>query len=138
MNELKLIVRTPQKVVVETFATSVRVLTETGHVGLRPKMEAVVLAVETGLVLVYQSDAILFVGTTGGLLMCDGQMLTLLTPLAVAATNEEAVVNDLQRELDHPQSELEVRKAISSIQSRIVNELREDRRRRDKRSEGGP
>ena len=71
---LKLIVRTPRWVVVETEARSLRVLTETGQVGLRPNMEPVILTVEPGLALVHQADGFTFVGTAGGLLKCDGKV----------------------------------------------------------------
>jgi F0F1-type ATP synthase epsilon subunit len=131
MNEhLKLIVKTPQAVVVDTSAQSVRVLTETGHVGFRPRTEDVILAIEPGLILVHRESSTLFVGTAGGLLTCDGAMITILTPLAVAEENEAAVMRELEKQLDQPKAELEVRTTINNIQTGILNELNEDRRRR--------
>ena len=127
---LKLIVRTPRGAVVEAEARSIRVLTETGQVGLRPKMEAVILTVEPGLVLVHREDSSLFVGTAGGLLKCDGKLATLLTPLAVAAENQESVMRELQQQLSEPREELEVRNTINNIQSSILTEITDDRRRR--------
>ena len=127
---LKLIVRTPRGAVVEAEAHSIRVLTETGQVGLRPRMEAVILTVEPGLVLVHREDSFLFVGTAGGLLKCDGKLATLLTPLAVAAENQESVMRELQQQLSEPREELEVRNTINNIQSSILSEITDDRRRR--------
>ena len=127
---LKLIVRTPREVVVETDARSIRVLTETGHVGLRPKMESVILTVEAGLALVHRENSFLFLGTAGGLLKCDGTVATLLTPLAVAAENQESVMRELQKQLSEPKAELAVRTTINNIQSSILTEITDDRRRR--------
>ena len=127
---LQLIVRTPRAIVVETEARAIRVLTETGHVGLRPKMEPVILPIEPGLALVHREDSSLFVGTAGGLLKCDGTVATLLTPLAVAAEDQEAVMQELQQQLSEPKAELEVRTTIDTIQSSILNEIADDRRRR--------
>jgi len=135
---LKFIVRTPRAVVVETDARSIRVLTETGHVGLRPKMEAVILTIEPGLALVRRDGSFLFVGTAGGLLKCDGAVATLLTPLAVAAENQDSVMRELQQQLSEPQAELEVRSTIDNIQSSILSEITDDRRRRAGSPEVGP
>ncbi len=137
-SSLKFIVRTPRQIVVETQARSIRVLTETGHVGLRPKMEAVILTVEPGLVLVQREDSMLFVGTSGGLLKCDGVVATLLTPLAVAAKNQESVMRELQMQLRQPKAELEVRTTINNIQSSILTEITDDRRRRSNHPGVGP
>jgi F0F1-type ATP synthase epsilon subunit len=127
---LKLLVKTPQSAVVDTEAHSIRVLTETGHVGLRSRMEDIILAVEPGLVLVYREGSTLYVGTAGGLLTSDGALVTILTPLAVAEENEAAVMRELKKQLAQPSAELEVRTTINNIQTGILNELNEDRRRR--------
>jgi F0F1-type ATP synthase epsilon subunit len=126
---LKLIVRTPGSIVLETDARSIRVLTETGHVGLRPRMEAVILTIEPGLVFVHRNDGLLFIGTAGGLLKCDGKVATLLTPLAVAAEDQASVMRQLQQQLSQPKAELEVRNTINNIQSSILTEITDDRRR---------
>ncbi len=55
---------------------------------------------------------------------------TILTPLAVAEENEEAVMRELQKQLDQPTAELEVRTTINNIQTGILNESNEDRRSR--------
>ena len=56
--QLKLMVRTPREVVVELRVSSIRVPTETGQVGVRPRAEPLVLAVEPGLVLVRREDTL--------------------------------------------------------------------------------
>ena len=49
---VRFVVCTPHEVVFDAEVRSVRVPTETGHVGIRPRMEALVLPVEAGLLLV--------------------------------------------------------------------------------------
>ena len=80
--------------------------------------------------LVHLEDSCLFVGTAGGLLECDGAVATLLTPLGVAAENQESVMHELQQQLSEPKSELEVRTSIDNIQSSILTEITDDRRRK--------
>ena len=135
MNLLQVIVRTPVGEVIKTDAHSVRVSTETGQVGLRPKMERLILAVEPGLMLVHRTDSTLFVGAAGGLVTCDGHVARLLTPLAVSGTDEPTVMAELTKQLQQPSAELEVRKTINNIQSNILNELKEDRCRRYRQAE---
>jgi F0F1-type ATP synthase epsilon subunit len=132
---LHLVVRTPRRVVLETAARSIRVLTQTGHVGLRPKMESILLTVEPGLALVYYGDRTLFVGTAGGLLKCDGTEAVLMTPLAVSAEDQEHVMNELQRQLSEPKVELEVRSTINNIQTSILTEFTDERRQRARNPE---
>jgi F0F1-type ATP synthase epsilon subunit len=122
---LKLLVRTPQAVVLEVDASSLRVPTETGQVGVRPRIEPLVLAVEPGLVLVRHGHAVTFVGTAGGLLRCNGKEATLLTPLAVVGDDEEGVLEALEEALARPSAELEARATISRLQTSILRELRE-------------
>ena len=128
MNTLQVIIRTPLQEVVRMDVESLRVITETGQVGLRPRMESVVLAVEPGLAILHPVDGILFVGTAGGLLRCDGRMAMLLTAVAVAARDEQAVIAALTSQLEQPTAEMEIRNMINNIQTSILNELKEDRR----------
>ena len=121
---LRLIVRTPREVVLELDATSLRVPTESGQVGMRPRVEALVLAVEPGLVLVRHGDSLHFIGSAGGLLRCDGKRASLLTPLAVAGKDEDEVMTALEQALAQPNVELEARVTLSRFQSRILRELR--------------
>lgn len=122
--ELKLIVRTPREAVLEQIVSSIRVPTESGDVGLRPRMEPLVLAVEPGLALVRRGDTFEFVGTAGGLLRCDGTTATLLTPLAVAGDDEDSVVDAIEDALAQPSVELEARATLGRLQNSILHELR--------------
>lgn len=122
---LKLIVQTPREAVLELDASSLRVPTESGQVGVRPRVEALVLAVEPGLVLVRQDDSFRFIGTAGGLLRCDGERASLLTPLAVAGTDEDYILAALERALAQPNIELEARAMLNRLQSSILRELRQ-------------
>jgi len=136
--QLHLVVRTPREIVVDLQVTSIRVPTETGQVGVRPRVEPLVLAVEPGLVLLRREDTYEFVGTAGGLLRCDGAIATLLTPLAVSGNDEDAVVNALEESLARPSVEMEARATLSRLQSNILRELRECGREKMGRTEGAP
>jgi F0F1-type ATP synthase epsilon subunit len=134
--QLKLVVRTPREVVVELRVLSVRVPTETGQVGLRARVEPLVLAVEPGLVLVRREDAYQFVGTAGGLLRCDGCIASLLTPLAVSGDDEDAVLNALEEALAQPSVEMEARETLGRLQSSILRELRQGGKEKMRQAEG--
>ena len=121
---LRLVVRTPHRTVVDGAATSVRVLTETGHVGIRRHMEPVVLPVEAGLVLVRDGAAVTLVGIAGGLLSSDGREVTLFTPLAVVGTEPAVVQARLNDLLAAPDSELAIRSKLGRLEGRILSELR--------------
>lgn len=120
----RFIVRTPHDVVLDTPATSVRVLTETGHVGLRPCMEPVVLPIEAGLVLVRADGRVTLIGSAGGLLSFDGREATLFTPLGVVGTDPVAIQRALDDALAAPDSELAVRVRLGKLEGRILAELR--------------
>ena len=120
----RFIVRTPHDVVLDTPATSVRVLTETGHVGLRPRMEPVVLPIEAGLVLVRADGRVTLIGSAGGLLSFDGREATLFTPLGVVGTDPVAIQRALDDALAAPDSELAVRVRLGKLEGRILAELR--------------
>lgn len=127
---LRVLLRTPHHLALDRLVRSVRVLTETGHVGLRPGMEPLVLAVEAGLVVLRASDHVSFAGTAGGLLSCDGQTATLFTPLAVVGERPDQVRQALDQALAEPDAEMRLRAALDRLEGRIVAELR---RRRDDR-----
>jgi len=129
-SSLRLTVRTPREIVFEIEAESVRVPTKTGQVGLRPRVEQLVLAVEPGLILVRRDQGVHFLGTAGGLLRCDGVSAVLITPLAVYGDEEEKVMRNLDAELAQPDAELELRSTLNRLQSTIVTELRQDRDQR--------
>jgi F0F1-type ATP synthase epsilon subunit len=128
VTELKLVVRTPREVVLERSVSSIRVPTESGQVGVRPRAEPFVLAVEPGLVLLRRDDTLQFVGTAGGLLRCDSASANLMTPLAVAGNDENAVLNALETALAQPSVEMEARATLGRLQSSILRELRAGRK----------
>jgi F0F1-type ATP synthase epsilon subunit len=121
---LHLTIRTPHEVVFEACATSLRVPTESGQVGLRPRSEATLLAVETGLVLVATEAGTHFVGTAGGLLSCDGLTATLLTPLAVAGDDEPTILEALEHTLQVPREEMRARETLVRLEGEILDEIR--------------
>jgi F0F1-type ATP synthase epsilon subunit len=140
MNEiqLKLVVRTPREVVLERNVSSVRVPTDTGQVGVRPRAEPLVLAIEPGLLLVRRGGEYEFVGTAGGLLRCDGATASLLTPLAVTGNDEDAVIDALEEALAQPSVEMEARATLGRLQSSILRELREGGKEQMRQVEGAP
>lgn len=125
---MEFVVRTPHQIVLETKVRSLRVLTETGHVGIRPRMQSMVLAVEAGLmnVVADNEDATseLFVGTAGGILLSDGHTVTLMTPLAVAGNDGIKIAEELDRAMHQPDSEMEARAAFSKLEGHILSEIR--------------
>ena len=138
LNHLKFVVRTPREVALDLQVSSIRVPTETGQVGLRPRAEPLVLAIEPGLVLVRQDTAYQFVGTAGGLLRCDGHLVSLLTPLAVQGNNEDTVLGALETALAQPSVEMEARETLGRLQSSILRELRQGPVERMKQTEDRP
>jgi F0F1-type ATP synthase epsilon subunit len=122
---LRVVITTPHEMVLDATARSLRVVTETGQVGLRPGMEAVVLAVEAGLVLVSTDHGVRYVGSAGGLLSSDGARATLFTPLAVTGDDPAAVTTALDAALAEPGSEMALRATLGKLEERIVSELRD-------------
>jgi F0F1-type ATP synthase epsilon subunit len=117
-------VRTPQGIAFEAKLRSLRVPTDTGQVGLRPRTERTALGVEPGLVLAGALEGLRFVATAGGLLRCDGKEAVLLTPLAVAGDSAPAVRAALEAALRGAQADLELRKVLQRLESGLLHELR--------------
>jgi F0F1-type ATP synthase epsilon subunit len=130
---LHITVRTQHEVVFEADATALRVPTVSGQVGLRPRAEATLLAVEAGLVLVHTGDRVRYIGTAGGLLSWDGVTATLLTPLAVVGDDEQTMLAELERALAEPSEEMRARATLGKLEGEIVHELRRERRARRER-----
>jgi F0F1-type ATP synthase epsilon subunit len=125
---LHIIVRTQHEVVCEADATSLRVPTASGQVGLRPHAEATLLAVEAGLALVHTGDRVQYIGTAGGLLSWDGVTATLLTPLAVVGDDEQTMLAELEHALAEPGEEIQARATLGKLEGAIVHELRREQR----------
>lgn len=121
---LLLRVRTTQGVAFEAPVRSLRVLTDTGQVGLRPRAERTALSVEPGLVLTDGPGGLCFVATAGGLLRCDGHEAVLLTPLAVAGTSAPTVRAELEAALRGASADLELRNVLQRLESGLLHELR--------------
>ena len=120
---LHLVVRTPREVVAELQALSLRVPTDTGQVGLRPRGEATVTPVEPGLVLVRTADGMRFVGTAGGLLRTTAREAVLLTPVAVLGEDGTAVLTAIDAALSAPDAEHELRQAIERLEAGLLREV---------------
>lgn len=129
---LRLTVRTPHThLLEEERVESLRVLTESGHAGLRPGIEPLALALEAGIVnlRVRDSDSrcrARFLGTAGGLLTSNGRSVTILTPLAVVGDDRQQIVDELQRVLSQPNSEMTTRATLGKLENHILKELRRD------------
>ena len=122
---LQLIIRTPSQTVVQQRVSSIRVPTQTGHVGLRPRGEPTVLAVEPGLIVLKLGDVTRYAGTAGGLLHTSRSAASLLTPLAVVGDDLESVASRLDALVSAPSEEMDVRRTLGRLESRIVQELRQ-------------
>jgi len=119
-----LAIRTPHATVFEDRVRAVRVPTESGQVGLRPRGEPIVLAVEPGLVVMRLADGMRFAATAGGLLESDRKRCTLYTPVAALGDSEAAMLDALERMLSTPGGELVARRQLAELEQRIVRELR--------------
>jgi F0F1-type ATP synthase epsilon subunit len=121
---LRLVVRTPQGGVFDERVTSLRVPSDTGQVGLRPRSQPAVLVVEPGLVLAAATGGLRFIATAGGLLRCDGKEAVLLTPLAVVGTSAEVVGAELEDVMGKSSADLELRGVLQRLETGILQELR--------------
>ncbi len=127
---LQLIVRTPREVVLDLAVRSVRVPTETGQVGLRPRCEALVLPIEASLVVARTLDGVRFIGTAGGLLTCDGATATIVTPLAVTGDNQEQIQQALDQALSEPTEDMQARASLERLEGGILQEIHSERQQR--------
>jgi len=121
---LHFVLQTPHARLLELDVASLRVPVDSGQVGLRPRGEPTLLAVEPGLVLVCAAGGRRCVGTAGGLLRSDGRQAILLTPLAVVGDDGPGVLAALAAALAVPDPERDLRLAIERLESGIIQELR--------------
>ncbi len=122
---LHVTIRTPSETVVDQDVASLRVPTQSGQVGLRPRGEPTVLAVEAGLIVLRLNGGTRYAGTAGGLLHTNGESASLLTPLAVVGDDVESVSRQLDALLSAPSEEMEVRRTLGRLETRILQELRQ-------------
>jgi F0F1-type ATP synthase epsilon subunit len=127
---LALSVVTPHALVAELDVASLRFPTETGQVGLRPRAEPAVFALEPGLVLARTPAGLRYVATAGGLLRSDGARALLLTPLAVTGEDAADVRRRIDAALAAPDPGRELRRTIGGLEAGILRELRADRAER--------
>ncbi len=120
---LQFVIRTPAATVVDLNVSSLRVPTRSGQVGLRPHGEPTVLAVEAGLILLRLERTYRYAGTAGGLLHASRFAASLLTPLAVVGDGLESVSRQLDRLLSESIEEMQVRRLLGRLETRIVREL---------------
>jgi hypothetical protein len=84
-----------------------------------------VLAVEAGLIVLRFEGGQRYAGTAGGLLHASGKSASLLTPLAVVGDDVQDVSNQLDQLLAAPSEEMEVRRTLGRLETRIMQELRQ-------------
>ncbi|MCA8960113.1 MAG: hypothetical protein KDC38_06350 [Planctomycetes bacterium] len=125
MDRLNMVIRTPREIVLDMELDGVRVPTETGQIGLRPRQEPLVVSVEPGLVLLHDGDRTRFAATAGGLLEGDRRGVVLYTPFAVVGERQRELADALDRVLSLPDAELDARRRLGELEQRIVRTLRE-------------
>jgi F0F1-type ATP synthase epsilon subunit len=119
------VIRTPHHIVIDARVSAVRVPTETGQVGLRPRGEPLLLAIEPGIVLMKAGDATRFAATAGGLCESDRERATLYTPFAVLGESADEVMAALDQALAALDGEIVARRRLGELEQRIVAELRQ-------------
>lgn len=120
---LHLQVRTPHGSVIDRDVHSLRLPTETGQVGLRAHRATTVLVVEPGLLVIHAGGATSFASTAGGLLRMADNEADLFTPYATTGETPESVLEDLDKQLAAPDSELAMRRRLTELEQRIMREL---------------
>lgn len=114
--------RTPEALVFDGMVRSVRVPVETGLVGIRPRSESLILAVEPGLIILRHDGDTRFAATVGGLFEHAGWTATLFTPFGVVGEERE-VLEALDRVQASPEGDLAARRRLADLEGRIVREI---------------
>ena len=123
-DRLRFVIRTPREVIFDGSVDSVRVPSETGQVGVRPRGEPFLTAVEPGLILLRTGDAVRFAASAGGLFESDREHAVLYTPFAVTGAEPDDVLTAMDRALATPDSEIAARRRLGELEEKIVEELR--------------
>lgn len=118
-------IRTPHDVILDEPARAVRLPAVSGHVGLRPREEPFLLAVEPGLVIVRLEHGERQAATAGGLLDGARDQAVLYTPFAVIGDRAEDVLARLDEALATPDGELSARRRLGELEQHIVHKLRQ-------------
>jgi F0F1-type ATP synthase epsilon subunit len=119
---LELVIRTPREITLDERVSSVRVPSETGQLGIRPRGEPLLTALEPGLVVFRMGAELRVAGTVGGLMMSDRDRCEIFTPFAVVGTEDE-VIAALEQQGRDPEPELEARRRLGELEQRIVREI---------------
>ncbi len=123
LTAFELSIVTPHGVTFRGWASSVRVPTETGLVGVRPRSEPMTLVVESGLILIHGSPGEVYAATAGGLLRVQRKECQLLTPYAAVGTSEDEMDAILQSLSATPPEEMQARHRLEELEQRVVDEL---------------
>lgn len=123
MSNFFLEIRTPRELVASLSVRGIRVPTESGQAGIRPRMEACMLSLVPGLVLLSADDGLRYCATAGGLLDVMAGRTKLLTPFAVVGDAPDKVLAALDAALTSPSGDLAVRRRLAELEQRIVREL---------------
>ncbi len=123
MDNFLLDIRTPRQLVATLALRSLRVPTESGQAGVRPRMQACLLALVPGLVLLQAEQGLQFCATAGGLLDVGRDVAKLYTPYAVIGDAPDAVLSALDAALALPSGELADRRRLAELEQRILREL---------------
>lgn len=125
---LHMVVRTPHQIAFEQNVFSLRLPTETGQVGLRPRGEGMIMAVEAGVVIARSPRGTCYIGTAGGLMVFDGSRAILLTPIAAAGEDQATIVARLTKLLAEPDEEMRARIALGRLETQILQRMRDENR----------
>jgi F0F1-type ATP synthase epsilon subunit len=123
-DRLRFVVLTPHAVVLDEHVESARVPTATGQVGLRPRGEPLLTALEPGLVLFTVDGALRFAATAGGLFEGNREQAVVYTPFAVVGEQPDELLEALDEALATPESEIAARRRLGELEDRIVEALR--------------
>ena len=130
---LRFQILTPHGATLELDVQGARVPTPTGLVGLRPRGEAMVTAVESGLIVLRTAEGTRFAATAGGLLEAGREQAICYTPFATVGEDADAMIEALDRALQTPDSEVAARRRLGELEERIARELRGEGSRRHAR-----
>ncbi len=126
-------IRTPHGAALELDVEGARFPTPTGLVGLRPRGEPMVTAVEPGLIVLRMGGGTRFAATAGGLLEAGREQAVCYTPFAAVGEDADAMIEALERALQTPDSEVAARRTLGELEERIAREFRGEGPRRHAR-----